>query len=71
MKQTTRDGETVLHIALMQGLPCVKFLLQHFVAVNQANHRGETALHWAVWGGDLHVVKLLVEYGADTFFRFL
>ena len=25
---------------------------------------GETALYWAAWGGQVNIVKILIDYGA-------
>lgn len=55
-------GETALMIAALRGqMPQVQALLQHGAQVNQP---GWSALHYAVSGPNLEVVKLLADRGA-------
>src|SRR5262245_25535522 len=44
----------------------VRALLDHRVAVNQAQPDGMTALHWAAYQDDLETAKLLVDARADV-----
>ncbi len=42
----------------------VDFLLKHGMDIGAQDHRGMTGLHWAVIGGQLETIKLLLERGA-------
>src|SRR3981081_4373742 len=44
----------------------VRELLQAGAKTNQAEPRGGTVLHDAVWAGDREIVKLLLDAGADV-----
>lgn len=62
---------TALHIAAEEGSNREAFLrlllttCASWVAVNQQDGRGRTALHAAVYGGDALAVRQLLEAGAD------
>ena len=40
-------------------------LLDRGAAIEARNTSGETALHQAVFGGDIQIVRFLLEHGAD------
>ncbi|KAK0670726.1 ankyrin repeat-containing domain protein [Cercophora samala] len=40
-------------------------LLDARVNINAADYGGNTTLHWAIWGGDESLVKLLIQNSAD------
>jgi Ankyrin repeats (3 copies) len=46
-------------------VPVVDFLLQREVPLQTEANTGQTALHWAVIGGQLDTIKLLLERGAS------
>ena len=43
----------------------LEVLLDRGAIVEQQHYLGTTALHWACFGTDLDVVRLLIESGAD------
>jgi len=43
----------------------IEFLLQRGVPVNAAADTGQTALHWAVIGGQVETITLLLSHGAN------
>ncbi len=43
----------------------VEFLLDHGVEIHTVANTGQTGLHWAVIGGQLHTVKLMLSRGAS------
>ena len=45
--------------------PVVEFLLQQGVSIGTQANTGQTALHWAIIGGHLDTVKLLISRGAS------
>lgn len=58
------------------NLDCVEYLLQLIAAnptlqplVNAKNESGNTPLHWAALNGQLEVVKLLCEAGAEPLMK--
>lgn len=62
-------GQTVLHLAVLQGnLRNIGYLteLTHRVNINQRDEFGRTALHYAVENGLFSIVKTLLLRGADT-----
>lgn len=61
-----RDGSTPLMIAANLGfVDGIQALVAGGARINQANGRGETALHFAVQRRDVNTVRALVEAGAD------
>eukprot|EP01133_Synstelium_polycarpum_P005917 gene5917-6849_t len=63
------SGNTALHHAVLKRQRAfVKYLLEAGAQVDAANKTdGQTPLHWAcVVGGDVQIVRMLVEGGADT-----
>jgi uncharacterized protein len=76
-KLTTKDGNTVLMLAAGVGyrdkftrgteaeaLESLKVALEAGLGLNQANARGETALHGAALRGADSIVQFLVDHGA-------
>ena len=69
-KSTVQSGSTLLHFA---ALGEESLLLKKLIAlspkemINAENERGETPLHWACQSGNLDSVKLLIQYGGNTF----
>jgi ankyrin repeat protein len=76
-KLTTKDGNTAFMFAAGVGyrdkntkgteaeaLEAVKFAFEHGVDLNQANSRGETALHGAALRGADSIVEFLIAKGA-------
>ncbi len=63
---TDRHGKTALHLATRHD-DVVAMLLAHGADVDARDDVfEETPLHWAVRRNRLHVVELLIEYGADV-----
>jgi ankyrin repeat protein len=63
----THTGSTPLHWAARGGhLDCTQTLLAvPTIEVNVANKLGDTALHGAAWKGQVEMITLLLEGGAD------
>ena len=60
-------GDARLSIAAMQGdKDAVRSLLKERVDVNAPQGDGTTALHWAAYGDDPEMAKLLIEAGANV-----
>ncbi|KAM5229124.1 ankyrin repeat domain-containing protein 61 isoform 2-T2 [Ctenodactylus gundi] len=51
---------------LAAGLSCIRLLLVHGAQVNAQDHKGQTALHEACFGGREAIINLLLEYEADV-----
>lgn len=68
----TNDGYTPLHGAVSYGkndtrMSAVEILLKSGANVNAITSRdGETPFHKAISRGDIEIVKLLIDYGADV-----
>lgn len=71
----TYSGETALHLAVtradVSGSQCARAILSHNIgkklgAVNLGNEQQDTPLHVACRHGDAHLIKLLLEHGADV-----
>lgn len=64
-----RDGNTALHFAARNAGPLVEFVVNGLVergaAVDGGNEEGDTALHWAVEGNQVDLVRMLVAKGAN------
>lgn len=58
-------GNTALIIAAMDGESGVITYMSKFVEVDIRNERGETALWWAAWNGDVKSVRALLVRCAD------
>ncbi|MGE0816327.1 MAG: ankyrin repeat domain-containing protein [Vicinamibacterales bacterium] len=56
----------VADAAMRRDLPGVKALLAQKADVNQPQGDGSTALHWAAYGGQPEMVRLLLAAGADV-----
>lgn len=44
----------------------VKLLLKHGVQLSSSDNQGASSIHYAVWGGDIRCVKLVVSRGGRT-----
>ena len=65
---TRGDAQTPLHIAVQNNdITMVKYLLSEKVSIEARNSDGESALATAATLGDLKMVKLLVENGANLY----
>ena len=61
------ENETVLHIACYRGIPRpVRQLLDHGADVDAVSDLGITPLHHATSGGNLEVIRLIVEAGCNV-----
>ena len=64
-----QDGrDALMHAVLAEepSIEVIEFLLRHGVAVNRADAgQGWTALHFAVQAGNIGIIRLLLESGAD------
>ena len=68
LNASSADGDNVLHVVVGWGdLAAAKALLDAGIDVNKAGDLGYTPLHVACMKGNLGLVKLLVERGADLF----
>lgn len=65
--QKNKNLQTPLHIACLQGkAETVKFLLASSLKeLQEKDKKGLLPIHYAVKGGDYHVIEVLVQYGAD------
>jgi ankyrin repeat protein len=55
------QGQSLLIVAASNSQPgIVKLLLEHGARVNQIDHVGSNALHYAAWRGDLESMQLLL-----------
>jgi RNA polymerase sigma factor (sigma-70 family) len=62
-----QHGDTLLHVAVMQGRQeAVQLLLKRKAAINALGSCRHTPLHRAVMRGEAEIVRLLVEKGADV-----
>ena len=78
MKCRKSNNETCLHVAVnpysssagsqkhADVVPIIKSFLESGVDVNERSSRGETALYLASKAGHEHIVRLLLEAGAET-----
>lgn len=63
----SRDGDTPLHIAAIQGdVRAIALLLDAGADIGAAGETGYTPLHYAVSQQRADAVRLLLERGADT-----
>ncbi|XP_062036892.1 ankyrin repeat domain-containing protein 61 [Lepus europaeus] len=51
---------------LAVGVSCIRLLLTHGAEVNAQDHRGQTSLHEACFGGREAVINLLLKFEADA-----
>jgi len=67
LKEVSRDGDTLLHLATIRGnAPVVKLLIGEHLDVNAKNKRdGATPLHDAAGANSLECVELLLHAGAS------
>ena len=64
------DGQLPLHVAVDASRDdVVLFLLNKGADINMADPAGWTALHRAVYNGNIPLVKLLLDHGADASLR--
>jgi ankyrin repeat protein len=62
------DGDNALHFAVRNGdLGLANDLIEAGIEINKAGDLGYTPLHVACICGNLEMVKLLIENGADVF----
>ncbi|MFI9555285.1 ankyrin repeat domain-containing protein [Nonomuraea endophytica] len=58
-------GEAFVHACQHGRIEVVRWFLDHGVHPDVAPYLGRTGLHWAIPGGRLPVIRLLLERGAD------
>src|SRR6476659_6429845 len=62
------DGDNALHCVVgWRDIRAARILIAHGIDVNKAGDLGYTPLHVACIKGDLEMVKLLIENGANLF----
>jgi ankyrin repeat domain-containing protein 50 len=63
-----REGYPILCRAAQYGrdIGTVRLLLQYGADIAATNGQGWTALHEAVWHGHYHIMRLLIEHGANV-----
>ena len=60
-------GRNLLYIAARNGhMGICEYLINKGINVNEVQKTGSTALHGAVYYGQINVVKILLNYGAKT-----
>ena len=69
-KSTTKDGESCLHLtAVSKSLEVAKLVINLGADVNHrtTHHQGlrMMPLSWHTWGGNVDIVRLLLDEGAD------
>lgn len=65
--ESTRDGITYLHSAVIRGeIPMISELIERGVKIGEGNIQGNTALHYAVFMGKIDCVSLLLKKGAPV-----
>ena len=59
--------DSIFSYAVMLGVSrdCINFLVEQGAAVDQLNHLGDTPLHESVMRGDVEMVRILLDHGAD------
>jgi ankyrin repeat protein len=58
---------TLLIVAIREKkFELIHFFLNNGADINKKTKRGDDALDWAVTGGDIEIIKLLVSSGADV-----
>jgi len=68
LNATSSDGDNALHCIVRWGdLAAAKALIQAGIDVNKAGDLGYTPLHLACMQGNLEMVRLLIDRGADIF----
>ncbi|XP_062595771.1 putative ankyrin repeat protein RF_0381 isoform X1 [Saccostrea cucullata] len=63
----SKDGKSILHQCCLNGkLDMCKYLAEtyHWL-INDIDKYGETVLHAAAWGGNIELLKFLIQYGFD------
>jgi uncharacterized protein YozE (UPF0346 family) len=59
------SNTALMHAADYGHTELVEYLLSQDADVNAVNEAGQTALYFAVCDGDVNIVKMLIEHGAD------
>ena len=78
-RNADNDDSTVLHVAVFKRFFEISELLIEFVKknnkdgleafINEKNKQGVTAIHYASFRGNIKIIKLLVENGADLYLK--
>ena len=76
-KSREYDGSTILHISVFRKLYDIVKIIIDFCKdknkdglkdfINEKNKMGTTAIHFAAFKGDVKIIKLLIENGADIY----
>ncbi len=70
LEKTDRDGRSLLINASFYGRKSIiEYLLSRHVNINAKDKKGWTALHAAIQEGNIDIIKLLLENGADVHAR--
>ena len=68
LNEVLDTGETLLHLAVSSNRTDVLlYLLEQSLAIDEPDSCDQTALHLAANEGNLEMVKILLEHGADPF----
>src|SRR6266498_3521942 len=68
INSTNSEGENALHVAVRwKETEAVQLLIKEGININQPGDLGHTPLHEACSSGNMEIVKILVEAGADLF----
>jgi len=68
VNSTNSEGENALHVAVLwKETEVVRMLIKEGINIDQPGDLGHTPLHEACSSGNMEIVKILVEAGADIF----